>query len=131
MKHIHVSCGIIEREGMILSAKRSFTMSNPLKWEFPGGKINEGESPEACLIRELNEELGISVAISNSLPQTTHSYPAFTITLYPFICRIESGTLTLKEHADAMWLHPYKLKLLNWAEADIPVVHAYLEKIGM
>jgi len=131
MKHIHVSCGIIERDGLILSAQRSFSMSMPLKWEFPGGKIDDGETPQNCLIRELNEELGITIDICNQLPDSAYTYPTFSITLHPFICSIKSGTLTLKEHCNVIWLHPHKLKLLNWAEADLPVVESYLEIIGM
>jgi len=81
MKHIHVTCAIIEKDDKVLSTQRSETMSLPLKWEFPGGKINDGERPDECLKRELQEELGIAVAISRSLAPTTHQYPTFIITL--------------------------------------------------
>ena len=60
-KHIHVACAIIERDGLVLAARRSASMSFPLKWEFPGGKIDPGESPQECLHRELLEEMGVSV----------------------------------------------------------------------
>ena len=81
MKHIHVTCAIIEKDGKVLSTQRSETMSLPLKWEFPGGKINDGERPEDCLSRELHEELGIAVVISRSLDPSNppisdlHNYP--------------------------------------------------------
>jgi 8-oxo-dGTP diphosphatase len=100
-------------------------MSMPLKWEFPGGKVEEGESCEACLRRELFEELAIHVDIVECLPQSDYSYPSFTITLYPFICTIRSGEIVLGEHAALCWLHPADLLTLDWAEADIPVVRAY------
>ena len=101
-------------------------MSLPLKWEFPGGKIDPGESPDQCLRRELIEEMGISVRISRELSPNTHQYPAFTVTLYPFICDIESGDFTLHEHAAITWLPPQELHTLDWAEADLPVIESYL-----
>ena len=101
-------------------------MSMPLKWEFPGGKIHKGETPEECLHRELNEEFGIIARIGQALPPTTHQYPDFTITLYPFFCAIESKDLILREHAEVAWLRPDELLLLDWADADRPVVHSFL-----
>lgn len=131
MKHIHVTCAIIERDGLVLAAQRSAMMSLPLKWEFPGGKIDLGESPEECLRREIAEEMNILVAIGNSLPPSTHNYPAFSITLYPFVCSIESGQIALTEHSAITWLMPEQLREIDWAEADIPVVESYLDKAGV
>jgi 8-oxo-dGTP diphosphatase len=126
MNHIHVTCAIIEQNGKVLSTQRSETMSLPLKWEFPGGKINDGERPEECLKRELHEELGIAVSIARSLAPTTHQYPTFVITLYPFVCRITSDEIKLHEHKAFTWLPPEKLHELDWAEADFPVIKSYL-----
>jgi 8-oxo-dGTP diphosphatase len=126
MKQLHVACAIIEKDGLVLSTQRSESMSMPLKWEFPGGKINDGESPEACLKRELNEELGISVVISRSLAPVTHQYPTFVVTLYPFVCRIVSGEIHLHEHKSLAWLPPERLLELDWAEADIPIIEQKL-----
>jgi len=125
--HIRVSCAIIERDYCVLAAQRSRSMSMPLKWEFPGGKIMEGESPEVCLTRELIEEMSIHVAVNSPLPPTTHHYPAFTVTLFPFVCSIRSGTVTLHEHAAVTWLPPGDLSSLDWAEADRPVLESYRE----
>ena len=125
-KHIHVTCAIIERDGLVLSTQRSANMSLPLKWEFPGGKINHGETPEECLQRELLEELGIYVRVGVQLPTSEHQYPTFAITLYPFICSIESGEIVLHEHTAAIWLSPKDLHILEWAEADISVIDSYL-----
>lgn len=125
--HIRVSCAIIERDGCVLAAQRSGSMIMPLKWEFPGGKIMEEESPKACLSRELIEEMGIHVAVNSPLPPTTHHYPAFTVTLFPFVCSIRSGTITLHEHAAVTWLPPDDLASLDWAEADRPVLESYRE----
>ena len=129
-KHvIHVACALIERDGLVLAARWSEKMSLPLKWEFPGGKIDPGESPENCLIRELREELGIGITVGATLSITTHAYPSFRVTLYPFICSVESGELTLHEHKQISWLTPGSLHLLNWAEADLPVVAEYQELV--
>lgn len=127
-KHLHVACAIIERDGLVLAAQRSATMSLPLKWEFPGGKINHRETPKECLQRELIEELGIQVNVEKSLSANTHEYPTFSITLHPFVCVIESGDIVLHEHAAVTWLPPYKLHTLNWAEADLPVIQSYLDE---
>lgn len=105
-------------------------MSLPLKWEFPGGKVDVGESLEECLCRELVEELGVRVKIRQPLIPVTYQYPLFAITLYPFICLIESGELTLHEHAAFSWLPPRELHTLDWAEADIPIIDAYHKELG-
>lgn len=131
MKHIHVACAIIEKDGLVLAAQRCVTMNLPLKWEFPGGKIDPGETPEACLCRELVEEMSAKVEVRHTLPQNTHQYPAFTVTLYPFVCDIESDGITLHEHAAIAWLPPEKLHTLDWAEADIPVIESYLAACEM
>lgn len=129
-KHIHVTCAIIERAGRVLATQRSAAMSMPHKWEFPGGKIDPGETAEECLRRELLEEIGIQARIGRSLPASTHQYPTFTITLHPFICTIEEGEIVLHEHEALLWLEPGELLCLDWAEADIPVLEAYLATNG-
>lgn len=126
MRHLHVACAIIEQEGLVLAAQRSATMSLPLKWEFPGGKIETGESPEECLIRELMEELGVSVLVGAALSPATHGYPDFTVTLYPFTCRLTGGTMTPHEHNALTWIEPQRMPELDWAAADLPVISEYL-----
>lgn len=125
-RHIQVTCAIIERDGLVLAAQRSVAMSLPLKWEFPGGKLDPGESLEECLQRELREEMAIEVMIRLQLPSHTHHYPTFTVTLHPFVCAISGGDLTLHEHAALAWLPLERLFELDWAEADYPVIEAYL-----
>jgi 8-oxo-dGTP diphosphatase len=100
-------------------------MSLPLKWEFPGGKIDEGESPEECLRRELREELGIETAVGRAHTPVSHSYPDFSVTLYPFSCKIRSGEITLLEHKAMVWQAVEELHTLDWAEADLPVIREY------
>jgi mutator protein MutT len=91
-QHIQVTCAIIECDGLVLAAQRSETMSLPLQWEFPGGKIHQGESPEECLAREIDEELGVKITINGSLNPSTHRYPSVSVTLYPFLCYFAGGS---------------------------------------
>jgi 8-oxo-dGTP diphosphatase len=88
-------------------------MNMPLKWEFPGGKIDEGESPQECLKRELHEELGIETSVGQPLTASTHHYPSFAVTLYPFICEIVSGEIALHEHSAMVWLPVEELHTLD------------------
>ena len=125
---IKVTCAIIvNADGLVFAAQRSPTMSLPLKWEFPGGKIEPGETAEACLIREIKEELNVDIEIVASLPANTHQYPGVTIQLIPFVCRLILGEIMLKEHLDFKWLSKNELLALDWAEADVPIVKYYLE----
>jgi 8-oxo-dGTP diphosphatase len=124
--HLHVACAIIEQNGLVLAAQRSETMSLPLSWEFPGGKLETGETPEQALIREVHEELGISVSIKETLTSISHSYPDFTVTLHPFTCCWSGGTMTLHEHNAILWLSPDQMTALNWAAADRPIIYDYL-----
>jgi 8-oxo-dGTP diphosphatase len=127
--HIHVACALIERDGLLLAAQRSAVTSLPLKWEFPGGKLEPGESPEECLRRELVEELGVTVSIRQTLPRLTHSYDSFTVTLYPFVCSLETEEITLHEHAAITWLSPHEFHTLDWLAADRPVLESYAQLI--
>lgn len=128
MKHLHVACAVIEDKGRVLATQRSQSMSLPLKWEFPGGKIRDGEHPDDCLRRELLEELGIEVVIEKPLPETTHRYQTFIVTLHPFLCRIAKGEITLFEHAASCWLRSDELPTLDWADADWPLVEIYRDE---
>lgn len=106
-------------------------MSLPRKWEFPGGKIEAGESPEECLHRELREEMEVSVEIGRELLPRTHHYADFTVTLYPFVCRLMTTEMVLREHEAICWLAPEALFNLDWAEADLPVLKDYLATAEM
>ena len=125
LRHIDVSCAIIEKNGLILVAQRSEAMAMPLKWEFPGGKVEPDESAATCLQREIREELGVEIRIISPVVSSTWSYPDFIITLHPFVCYINGGVLRLAEHRAVCWLRPKELPALDWAEADVPVLQNY------
>jgi len=127
-RHMEVACAVIEKGGLVLAAQRSEVMSMPLKWEFPGGKIHDGESPGDCLLREIEEELGVAVAIKGALKPVAWRYADFSVTLHPFVCEITGGEITLHEHRAMKWLKPEELLSLDWPEADEPVIGEYLAK---
>jgi 8-oxo-dGTP diphosphatase len=123
---VPVVCGIIERAGMFLSARRGFGRSNAGLWEFPGGKVRSNETTEAALIREMHEELGLEISVTARLPPNRHSYPWITIKLIPFICAIVRGEPQLREHMEIRWLTIQEAKALEWAPADVAVLDEYL-----
>lgn len=125
MKQIDVACAIIEKDGLVLAAQRSETMSLPLKWEFPGGKLDPHESAAVCLEREIEEELGVGILIRAALPPSDWTYPDFAITLHPFVCEMQEGEIRLLEHKEIRWVAPENLHELDWAEADGPVLRNY------
>ncbi|MBD1364721.1 (deoxy)nucleoside triphosphate pyrophosphohydrolase [Mucilaginibacter sp. ZT4R22] len=128
---IQVTCAlIVDDQNRLFAAQRSESMNLPLKWEFPGGKIEPDETTQECLIREIFEELNITIKIVKDLPTNIHNYPTFAIALIPFVCNYVSGELILKEHAQFKWLHKNELLDLDWAEADIPILHHYLNLIN-
>ncbi len=92
------------------------------KWEFPGGKVDPGESPQAALARELAEELGIAVEVGDALSTVIWTYERGTIRLHPFLCRMVSGELTAIEHDDLRWCAPMDFGGLDWADADVPIL---------
>jgi 8-oxo-dGTP diphosphatase len=127
---IEVTCSIIEHNNKILVTQRSEKMALPLKWEFPGGKIEKDETAEACLIREILEELHINIKITKQLNSNTHQYSETKIIkLIPFICELVSGDIKLTEHANFLWLSKNELVNLDWAEADVPILNEYLNYI--
>ena len=92
---IPVTCAILVDAGRrVLVTQRSSLMKLPLKWEFPGGKMERGEGPEECLAREIREELGLEIYIGKRLASSVHHYPDFSIELIPFICEVRSGRIT-------------------------------------
>jgi 8-oxo-dGTP diphosphatase len=122
---IHVVCAVIEKNGLVLCAQRSEHMALPLKWEFPGGKIEPGEAEEPALKREIQEELNVDIEILERMPVHDYAYtPEKIIRLIPYRCTIKDVTqLHAREHAELRWVSKFDLLSLDWAAADVPVVH--------
>ena len=126
MKEISVTCALIEQAGKVLVTQRSPTMPLPLLWEFPGGKVHDGETEEACLIREIQEELNLEIEPLQHLTPVVHYDGAKTIILIPFVCRIISGEIKLAEHTQSRWAYPANLMQFAWCPADLPIVEEYM-----
>jgi 8-oxo-dGTP diphosphatase len=124
---IKVTCAIIEHENKTLVVQRSESMKLPLKWEFPGGKIEDNETEEASIKREIREELNIEIELISRLTPVTFKYPNFVINLIPFIATYLKGEIMLFEHKNYKWLLKEELLNLDWAEADIPIVEEFLK----
>lgn len=120
---IEVVCAIIKINGKILVTQRSEKMSLPLKWEFPGGKVEFEETEVDCIRRELKEELNIDVDVQERLDPVVYSYPDFKIKLIPYVVKYISGNIILNEHAQYKLLNISELLILDWAEADISIVN--------
>ena len=122
VKEISVVGAVISREGQVLCARRGPQGSLAGMWEFPGGKIEPGETPRDALIREIDEELGCEITVGDEVTTTRHVYDFGAVTLTTFWCELVDGTPTLTEHAEVRWLAPADLGQLEWAPADIPAV---------
>jgi len=122
MKQFQVVGAVIAKDGLVLCAQRGPNGSLPGLWEFPGGKIERGESKQTALRREIAEELGCSIEIDLEVATTTHEYEFGVVTLTTFYCRLISGTPHPLEHSSIKWLRPADLHTISWAPADLPAV---------
>ena len=124
MKTIEVVAAVIFREGKVLCVQRAEHEKEYVssKWEFPGGKVEIGESREEALMREIAEELVVEIHELQYLTTVEHSYPDFHLTMHAYSCALKAGDVTLKEHIAAQWLAAEELDQLDWAAADVPVV---------
>ena len=124
MKHIEVVAGIIKDGNKIFATQRGYGEQKGF-WEFPGGKMECGETPQQALERELKEELAIHVNVGDFLCTVEHDYPAFHLTMHCYFCTIAGGKAPeLLEHEAAKWLAPAELHSVDWLPADIKVVEA-------
>jgi 8-oxo-dGTP diphosphatase len=125
MKKIEVVAGVIFWKDLVLCVQRPKNKLQYIseKFEFPGGKIEEGETNEEALHRELLEELNLSTKIISSFMTVVHEYPDFELTMHSFMCEVDSKKLIRHEHIDHKWLKINELTALDWAAADIPIVN--------
>jgi 8-oxo-dGTP diphosphatase len=127
-----VACALVDAEGRVLIAERPAGKALAGLWEFPGGKLRAGEGPEACLIRELREELGIIVEAPCLAPLTfaSHMYEAFHLMMPLFICRKWTGFATPLEGQRLAWVRPSKLRDFPMPPADAPLIPALIDMLG-
>ena len=121
MKTIEVVAAIIKKDDKIFITKRSYGEFIDM-WEFPGGKIEVGETKEEALLREIKEELELDITNLNYLTTVEYDYPKFHLTMYCFTCEICSGKLNLNAHNDAKWVLIEELALQKWIPADVEIV---------
>ncbi len=127
---ITVTAAIIVKDGLILAARRKVGLHLAGFWEFPGGKLEEGEQPEECLQRELFEEFSIEAEIGSFVGESVYKYHEKTIRLLGFLTTHTGGEFTLTDHDEIQWLTITQLPRLQWAPADIPLVEILQKKIS-
>lgn len=121
MKHIEVVAAIIQKEGRIFATQRGYGEWQDW-WEFPGGKMEPGETPEEALRREIREELSADISVDEFLCTVEYDYKTFFLTMHCFLCSLQTESLHLNEHEAARWLAPDELDSVNWLPADLIVI---------
>ena len=123
MKTVEVVAAVIQHEGRILATQRGYGEFEG-GWEFPGGKIEPGESPEQALVREIHEELEAIISVDEFLVTVEHDYSSFHLCMHCYACHVTEGHLRLLEHSAAKWLTIESIDSVEWLAADIEVVEA-------
>ena len=126
MKEIKVVAAIIQKENKILATKRGYGEFINM-WEFPGGKIESGETKEQALVREIKEELNIEISVDKFAIDIEYQYPNFYLFMSCFMCSMKEGSIEFLEHNDGKWITKEELNTLNWLPADIDAVN-YLKE---
>lgn len=129
MKKVEVVAAILTHGDEILCAQRAESKLKYIskKFEFPGGKIEAGETKKEALKRELSEELSINPNINELYLTVVHQYPDFELTMHSFLCEINTKEISLNEHISSEWLKRDKLLSLDWAAADVPIVNKLMQ----
>ena len=129
MKSITVVAAVIQSEDKTLCVQRGPAKYSYIseKWEFPGGKVETGETPEEALIREIKEELHLSISVDQFLLTVDHTYPDFHLTMHSFLCSTTNLNVVLTEHINYKWLMNPELNSLDWAAADLPIVDRLIQ----
>ena len=125
-----VTCAIIEAGDLVLAAQRGSAMDLPHHWEFPGGKVQSGETYADCIVREIKEELNLVIQVLSRFAENHWEQPEGSLRLISFRCRYCGGEPILSEHARIAWLQPRDLPSLVWCPADIPIVEAYVKTVS-
>ncbi len=128
MKTIRVVAAIIVKKDRIFATQRGYGEFKG-GWEFPGGKIEEGETPQQALIREIREELDTEIEVGELVERVEYDYPQFHLSMDCFLCKIKSGKLVLKEHEDAKWLRRDELGSVEWLPADEGLVEKIIQRL--
>lgn len=128
MKTVRVVAAVIRKDNKIFATQRGYGEFKD-GWEFPGGKIEEGETPEQALAREIKEELDIDINVGELIDTIEFDYPNFHLSMDCFWCEIVQGELKLREHESAKWLSKEKLYTVDWLPADVGLIEKIQEKL--
>lgn len=128
MKILHVTAAVIIRDEKVFATQRGYGEFKD-GWEFPGGKIETGETAEEALRREIMEELDTKVIVGELFDTVEYDYPDFHLSMKCFLCQVEEGKLTLKEHENAKWLDKEHLFSVDWLPADIEIIRHLKERL--
>lgn len=128
MKNIRVAAAVIRKDDKIFATQRGYGEFKD-GWEFPGGKIEEGETPEQALVREIREELNTEIQVGERIGTIEYDYPKFHLSMDCFWCEIVQGMLELKEHEAAKWLTKGTLHSVEWLPADAEVIEKIRERL--
>lgn len=129
MKTIEVAAAIIVKDNKVFATQRGYGEFKD-GWEFPGGKLEPGESAREALVREIREELDVDIRVGKLLETVEYDYPEFHLTMHCFICELLSEEIVLKEHEDARWLKKDELDSVPWLPADITIIEKIKAYMG-